>query len=146
MIDSNYQIYSAQEVGYRLGDKMGKKSLYTAEEAQDRRNYSNHRLRAKYRNIDWEFTYETWIRMWIDSGHYLDRGCKRGNYCMARKGPDIGPYSPDNVIIQLSTENNSDGHKGNRHTLNLTTEQRLDRSKRMSAWRKGKAPWNKIFK
>ena len=36
------------------------------------------------------------------------RGCRVGQYVMARKGPDIGPYSPDNVEIKTCTENNKE--------------------------------------
>jgi hypothetical protein len=64
---------------------------------------------------------EEWLDMWITSGHYHERGVKRDQYVMARKGPDIGPYSVDNVVIQLSTINNSDGHKGRKYPTKRKT-------------------------
>jgi hypothetical protein len=91
---------------------MAQPKLYTAEERIDRANYLNHKSRARRRGIDFTLTLEAWLDIWISSGHYHERGVRKGQYVMARLGPDIGPYSIGNVVIQLAGQNNSDGHKG----------------------------------
>lgn len=63
------------------------------------------------RNIEWLLTFEQWLNIWVSSGHWHERGSKQGQYCMSRKG-DCGPYSIDNVFIQLHSKNVGDGHKG----------------------------------
>ena len=70
--------------------------------------YHIQKRHAKNRGIEWLFTYESWIKVWEDSGKFHLRGCRVGQYVMARKGPDIGPYSPDNVEIKTCSENNKD--------------------------------------
>lgn len=103
--------------------------------------FRRHRYRAFIRNIEFQFTFEEWYKMWLDSGHWEERGCKRGEYCMARKR-DIGPYSKENVLIQLSTQNNSDGHKG-QLPINKGQKHTIEARQKISAKRKGRAPWNK---
>lgn len=66
-----------------------------------RGRYTEQRKRAVRRGIAWEFTFETWWKLWQESGHWNLRGKKAGCYVMARRG-DTGPYSPGNcVIVQL---------------------------------------------
>jgi hypothetical protein len=52
-------------------------------------------------------TFEEWWDIWQKSGKYPERGAKPGKYCMSRFN-DSGPYSKDNVFIQLWTQNTSD--------------------------------------
>ena len=66
--------------------------------------YIAHKARAKYRGIAWEFTFETWWKVWQDSGKWEQRGLNKGQYVMCRH-KDVGPYSPQNVRID-TTENN----------------------------------------
>jgi hypothetical protein len=61
--------------------------------------------------IGWQFTFDEWIDLWVKSGKWSQRGCRRGRYVMARFG-DIGPYAPDNVEIKTTDENNSEKSKG----------------------------------
>jgi hypothetical protein len=82
--------------------------------------YNQHKQSAKRRGIAWEFTYETWWKVWEDSGKWEQRGCKAGQYCMRRKD-DVGPYSPDNVFIGSVVDNNRDG------MLKWRTEQREEK-------------------
>ena len=63
------------------------------------------------RNIEWTLTFEEWLNIWLDSGHWHERGPRRGQYCMSRFG-DKGPYSIDNVFIQLHSNNIKEGHLG----------------------------------
>lgn len=66
--------------------------------------YSN----AKRRKIQWQFTFDTWIKIWLDSGYWTERGNKKGQYVMSRIG-DVGAYSPTNVFIQSLDNNSRDG-------------------------------------
>lgn len=74
-----------------------------------RSQYHNARYCAKERNIDWQFTYDTWIEWWGDD--IVNRGPYKGQLVMARNG-DIGPYHPDNVTKKTCNENCSEGNKG----------------------------------
>ena len=76
-----------------------------------RTRYIQQKCQADKRNIEWLFTFETWWKMWEESGKWEQRGRKAGQYCMARKG-DIGPYSVENVDIVNIEKNSSDGNKG----------------------------------
>jgi hypothetical protein len=75
--------------------------------AKIKERYTQQLCSARKRGINWLFTFESWWKMWQDSGQWLNRGRKSGQYCMARKG-DEGPYSPDNVDIVLINVNCSD--------------------------------------
>ena len=67
-----------------------------------RQKYHNARWSAKERNIDWHFTFESWVNWWGDD---LDkRGPKSTDLCMARIG-DKGPYHPNNVCKLTVSEN-----------------------------------------
>lgn len=69
--------------------------------------YVTQRGNAKYRGIPWLFTFDSWLLVWEASGHWEDRGVKRGQYVMSRFG-DVGPYSPENVEIKTASENCSE--------------------------------------
>jgi hypothetical protein len=71
------------------------------------RNWHSCKTNAKRRNIPFLLTYEQWLRIWQQSGHLHERGCKRGQYVMARFG-DTGPYSVDNVKIILVGDNHAE--------------------------------------
>ena len=76
-----------------------------------RKKYYTHKYSSLQRNIPFELTFEQWWDIWQQSGKWEERGCRKGQYCMSRKG-DVGPYSVDNVFIQLSSQNAIDGNKG----------------------------------
>lgn len=67
--------------------------------------YSVQKRKAKQRGIEWKLTFEEWWDIWQSSGKWYLRGDRKGTYCMCRN-KDIGPYSKDNVRIDLF-ENNS---------------------------------------
>jgi hypothetical protein len=92
-------------------------------------------LKRKDRNgdpIEWLFTFETWLEIWLKSGKWHQRGNRRGQYCMARFG-DVGPYSPDNVEIKTVGENHIERNKG--ITRPPTSE---ETRKKLSAANKGR--------
>ena len=76
-----------------------------------KQRYIQQKCQAVKRNIEWLFTFDTWWKMWNDSGKWSERGRKKGQYCMARRG-DVGPYSLDNVDIVVVSMNSSDARKG----------------------------------
>lgn len=59
---------------------------------------------AKTRGIEWGLDLKTWYQIWLDSGHFEERGRGLGKYVMSRKG-DSGGYFPGNVEIKLGSEN-----------------------------------------
>lgn len=66
--------------------------------------YHGQRVQAGRRDIAWEFTFETWWKVWTESGKWAQRGRHRDEYVMSRHG-DRGPYAPGNVRICTSQEN-----------------------------------------
>ena len=70
---------------------------------------------ARQRDIPWELTYNQWRMIWVQSGHWHERGPYKGQYVMARFG-DVGPYHKDNVRICTNTENQQEGHLGTNHS------------------------------
>jgi hypothetical protein len=66
--------------------------------------YYTQKHRAKTRGIEWEFTFDSWLEVWADSGHIHERGPDADQYCMARTG-DQGSYRPDNVRITTNRDN-----------------------------------------
>lgn len=72
-----------------------------------RQHYRRQRNNAKVRGIAWEFTFETWMKVWIDSGKWEQRGNRAAQYVMARHG-DKGAYAPGNVAIVTAEQNHKD--------------------------------------
>jgi hypothetical protein len=80
----------------------------TKEQLKITKNKFNvHKSGAKSRNISFNFTFDEWLNFWIESGHWEERGNKKGQYVMSRKN-DIGPYELGNVYIQLGEQNLKD--------------------------------------
>lgn len=77
----------------------------------DKRRYTVHRANAKQRGIAFEITFEEWLGWWKDTGHYHERGNKRGQYVMARIG-DVGPYKLGNIVCQQAQVNSTAAHLG----------------------------------
>lgn len=80
---------------------------FTSKEMQDAmRKYVQHRAHSKGRNIKLELTFDEWISIWVESGHWAERGYRHGQYVMSRYG-DEGNYSIGNVFIQTAGENSA---------------------------------------
>lgn len=105
----------------------------------DQEHYLGCRRRARYRRIEFLLTFEDWLNIWKDSGHYHERGCFKGQYVMARYG-DIGPYAINNVKIIPSTENVREAQLGKVVSKNTR--------KKIAAARTGKkrAPFSEEWK
>ena len=76
-----------------------------------RTDFIEHRVNAKDRGIGFELTFSQWLEIWIASGKVRKRGCRRGQYVMARYG-DRGPYAAGNVKIILASENIAEALRG----------------------------------
>ncbi|ANA49474.1 hypothetical protein BI049_gp259 [Salmonella phage vB_SnwM_CGG4-1] len=84
--------------------------------------YENQRRKANARNIEWLFTYESWLNWWISTGKLEKRGNKAQQYCMCRIG-DSGPYSIENVYCATNSQNNKDLHTNGKRVDTRTKEQ-----------------------
>ena len=76
--------------------------------AKIRHRYFCHKSKAKQRGIEFILSFDDWLNIWEKSGKLNDRGCKKGQYVMSRFN-DTGPYSINNVFIQLHSKNSIDG-------------------------------------
>ncbi len=100
--------------------------------------YRAHKKRAKGRNILWGITYVQWIRIWLESGHWHERGRLKGQYVMARFG-DKGPYAPWNVKIITCGENVAEAGRKRRHTDQFKTKMsRIMRGNTYGRFNKGR--------
>ena len=94
-------------------------------------NIHNHRFlcqryTAGLRGIKWNLTFQEWWDWWQATGHYHERGCKRGQYVMARPG-DIGPYALDNIFCKTHIDNTLEYAVGRKRVYKKSTH----------------VPWNK---
>jgi hypothetical protein len=78
-----------------------------------RRRFHDQRGNAK---APFELTFEEWLAVWEASGRWAERGRLPHQYCMARLGPDIGPYRAGNVKIITNAENNAEQRANRRGT------------------------------
>ncbi|WP_018322556.1 hypothetical protein [Bradyrhizobium sp. WSM2793] len=76
-----------------------------------RTDFIEHRVNAKDRGIGFQLTFSQWLEIWIASGKVRKRGCRRGQYVMARYG-DRGPYAIGNVKIISASENIAEALRG----------------------------------
>ena len=74
--------------------------------------YNQQKQSAKARGIPWEFSgWEEWYAVWEASGLWEKRGCRKGQYVMARNG-DTGTYRTGNVSIIEAGHNAKEGITG----------------------------------
>ena len=66
--------------------------------------YQSHKDNAKARGITFLLTFNSWLKIWKNSGRLKQRGRGSNQYVMARIG-DQGPYAIDNVKIITNREN-----------------------------------------
>ena len=72
---------------------------------KNKAKYMSQKHMATIRNIEWQFTYESWLEWW--GSDIVNRGRGQGKLCMARLG-DTGPYHPNNVRKLTHQENSSE--------------------------------------
>jgi hypothetical protein len=90
---------------------MANAAYYKVYRRSPRGRFDKQKYHAKRRGIAFRLTFAEWWAIWQDSGHWAERGRKRGCYCMARFG-DVGAYEIGNVAIVLYEVNTSEPHKG----------------------------------
>lgn len=73
--------------------------------------FNSQKANAKYRGVPFELTFEQWLGIWKKSRKLHLRGCKKGQYVMAREG-DRGAYAVGNVSIILASLNCAEGKAG----------------------------------
>lgn len=77
--------------------------------------YRRQQRAALHRNIEWNFTFETWVSWWeLTEKLHLRGKTKERPYQMCRFGDD-GPYSPDNVYCGTMSDNVRDVVVAGRH-------------------------------
>jgi len=64
--------------------------------------------------VEMRMDFQEWLQIWISSGKYHLRGCRKGQFVMARKD-DLGHYEIDNVDIIPHAENVSFARSGEKH-------------------------------
>lgn len=67
--------------------------------------FYTHRASARQRGIPFRLTFGQWLGIWKRSGRLSRRGCRTGQYVMARFG-DQGAYEVGNVRIVTAYQNN----------------------------------------
>lgn len=77
----------------------------------DMRRFKVHSVNAKQRGVEFKLTFEEWFSWWHETGHYHERGNKRGQYVMARKG-DKGAYELGNIECMQAQVNSTAAHFG----------------------------------
>jgi hypothetical protein len=65
---------------------------------QQFRVWGQQKNQAQWREEGWTIDFETWARMWNESGQWENRGRERGTYCMSRIDWSL-PWTADNVAI-----------------------------------------------
>ena len=93
-----------------------------------KRKYQLQSYMAGSRGIGWELTLEEWITWWLSTGHYHERGNRKGQYVMSRIG-DTGPYKIGNIRCITSAQNISEAHKGKKTPIEAIAK-RLETQKR----------------
>ena len=91
--------------------------------ATARGKFDQQRTTAMQRGIGWQITFDQWMRVWNDSGHWEQRGRAASSYVMARHG-DTGPYAVGNVYICTLSQNCSDQYKWRTHHSTLAAAKR----------------------
>lgn len=66
--------------------------------------YIRQKANARRRGIPWGFTYESWWKIWEESGKWEERGRTSSSYVMSRID-DEGHYGPGNVEIKTMRDN-----------------------------------------
>jgi len=94
--------------------------------------YIRQRANAHARAIAWEFTFDTWWKMWQESGKWEQRGRGVGCYYMCRTG-DTGPYSPENCRIDTISANQKESWAVRKAAL-LPKKDPFEPYPRTSAW------------
>jgi len=86
--------------------------------------YDTQKSHAKTRGIAFLLSFAEFQGIWLESGHWPDRGRGKRRYVMARFG-DVGPYEVSNVRVCTSEENRAEfaSHITNEYRQRLSKAQ-----------------------
>jgi hypothetical protein len=77
-----------------------------------KRKWWDQRQSARRRGIEFDFSFESWLQFWLDSGHWYQRGIKSADSYVMSRFNDTGPYRLDNVVIKSNRDNVQEGNIG----------------------------------
>jgi hypothetical protein len=113
-----------------------------------KQKYNSHKHSSKYREIEFNITFDEWYNWWLSNGvdkNQIQPIKTASTLCMCRFN-DIGSYQLDNIYADTISNNSITANQGRKHsddTKKLMSEQTLGRT----AWNKGKKglqiAWNK---
>lgn len=69
--------------------------------------YQSQARKARRRGVGFTISFEEWRAWWLVDDRWSNRGLKRGQFVMARKG-DAGPYDLSNIYLATSEQNQAD--------------------------------------
>lgn len=69
-----------------------------------RGKYWRQKDNARMRGVPFELTFEEWWDIWVRSGHWFERGNRKGKFMMCRVS-DYGAYRVGNVYIAKLEQN-----------------------------------------
>ena len=78
--------------------------------------FNEQRSAARKRGVEWVMSFDEWWSIWQSSGQWANRGCRRGQYVMARRG-DVGAYEFGNVEIVRHEANVAEGNRTRHRTV-----------------------------
>ena len=74
---------------------------------QSKSKFTVQRHDARKRGIKFNLTFEEWCGWWNQTGHWYERGVRKGQYVMARFD-DTGSYKLNNIKCITCTENHKE--------------------------------------
>jgi hypothetical protein len=92
-------------------------SMHLAKMLKAKKRYRQHRYNASKRkpSVPFLLSFVSWLTIWHESGHWHERGVRRGQFCMARHR-DAGNYVEGNVTIITNGDNVRVAFGGKPHT------------------------------
>ena len=78
------------------------------------KKYKAQKNNANSRGIGFEISFDEWVLVWGQSGHWSERGKGKNKYVMSRHN-DVGPYAIWNVSIKSQEENSHEANAGDRN-------------------------------
>jgi hypothetical protein len=110
-------------------------AMHPAKMRQAKLRFKQHRNNAKRRDVLFEMLFPNWIGVWWTSGHWHERGKRKGQFVMARY-QDRGAYVEGNIQIITNAENVIEAFGGKPHTEEVRRRQSEScKARGEAAWR-----------
>jgi hypothetical protein len=98
------------------------------------RRFRQHRDNSRRRTIPFLLSFPSWLSIWWMSGHWHERGIRRGQFVMARP-EDCGSYVGGNVAIITNAANVVEAFGGKPHTAAwLATARKACKRRSKTSW------------